>query len=137
MTRKFLSVHDSHCCSEHGCKYGDPDCSVVLGYESGVLCEECEWNEQNPDKIAHKNLIKEHDALNIKYALLVPESFDIESKMSKQLLKELIARECPELRQTILNAERIIKDSVLMNSDLDKFKAVTSSELKNLALWLL
>ena len=82
-------------------------------------------------------LIKEHDALNIKYALLVPESFDIESKTSKQLLKELIARECPELRQTILNAERIIKDSVLMNSDLDKFKAVTSSELKNLALWLL
>lgn len=39
--RKFLSVHDAHCCSTHGCKYGDEDCPVILGIEPGIECEEC------------------------------------------------------------------------------------------------
>lgn len=41
MEREFLSVHDSHCCKVHGCKYGDRDCPVVLGKEEGIFCEEC------------------------------------------------------------------------------------------------
>lgn len=36
-------VHATHCCAEHGCKYGDDDeCPVVTGKVSGVLCEDCE-----------------------------------------------------------------------------------------------
>lgn len=26
-------VHAEHCCAEHGCKYGDKDCPVWLGYK--------------------------------------------------------------------------------------------------------
>ena len=45
MTREFLSVHDAHCCTTHGCKYGDEDCPVVLGKEQGIFCEDCEYDQ--------------------------------------------------------------------------------------------
>lgn len=56
-TREFESVHDSHCCPEHGCKYGDADCPVVLGKEIGIYCEMCEWDESDPDVILRKKLV--------------------------------------------------------------------------------
>ncbi len=32
----------SHCCKEHGCKYGcDDECSVVLGEEKQLYRQEC------------------------------------------------------------------------------------------------
>jgi hypothetical protein len=35
-------VHASHCCFEHGCKYGDNDCPVVTGeIKQKYECEEC------------------------------------------------------------------------------------------------
>ena len=35
-------VHAGHCCQKHGCKYGDPDCPVVLGIiRQDHPCEEC------------------------------------------------------------------------------------------------
>jgi hypothetical protein len=43
--REFLSVHDAHCCTKHGCKYCDEDCPVVLGTEPGIFCEDCENDE--------------------------------------------------------------------------------------------
>jgi hypothetical protein len=37
------NVHTSHCCSKHGCKYGDEDCPVVShGAMQLCLCEECD-----------------------------------------------------------------------------------------------
>lgn len=27
------TAHGSHCCKKHGCKYGDSDCTVILGKE--------------------------------------------------------------------------------------------------------
>jgi len=47
MIREFLSVHDGHCCTKHGCKYGDEDCPVVLGKEPGIFCEDCEYDQQS------------------------------------------------------------------------------------------
>ena len=36
-------VHESHCCIEHGCKYGDVDCPVVLKLIKQTKgCEDCE-----------------------------------------------------------------------------------------------
>ncbi len=36
------SVHSTHCCLEHGCKYGDEDCPVVSGREiQEFRCEKC------------------------------------------------------------------------------------------------
>lgn len=52
--RKFLSVHDGHCCPVHGCKYGDRDCTVELKIEEGIFCEEC-------DELAHYDSLKELD----------------------------------------------------------------------------
>ena len=37
-----LDAHDTHCCIEHGCKYGDADCAVANGIRKQVyLCERC------------------------------------------------------------------------------------------------
>ncbi len=36
------SVHSTHCCDKHGCKYGDDDCPVTLGKEQQEYpCETC------------------------------------------------------------------------------------------------
>lgn len=37
-----MTVHGTHCCKIHGCKYEDEDCPVVLGTEKGIQCEECQ-----------------------------------------------------------------------------------------------
>lgn len=37
-------VHETHCCSVHGCKYGDEDCPVSIGLTGGVRCESCDYN---------------------------------------------------------------------------------------------
>lgn len=35
-------VHTEHCCRIDGCKYGDIDCPVYLGYKcQSFLCEQC------------------------------------------------------------------------------------------------
>ena len=41
------SVHETHCCGIHGCKYGDRDCPVEIGLTTGIVCEDCNnYNEQ-------------------------------------------------------------------------------------------
>ena len=36
-------VHEHHCCSKHGCKYGDEDCPVAIGLTTQVYpCEYCD-----------------------------------------------------------------------------------------------
>lgn len=43
-------VHAAHCCSRHGCKYGDDDCPVVLGQvEQKHSCEQCDDEDQQLD----------------------------------------------------------------------------------------
>lgn len=35
-------VHTRHCCADHGCKYGKPDCPVEMGQKSQEYpCEDC------------------------------------------------------------------------------------------------
>ncbi len=37
-----FQVHESHCCVDHGCKYGDDDCPVVSGQIKQLYdCEDC------------------------------------------------------------------------------------------------
>lgn len=39
-------VHTQHCCVNHGCKYGDPDCPVWLGKRNqSYPCESCSMYE--------------------------------------------------------------------------------------------
>lgn len=40
-----MSAHDTHCCPEHGCKYGDADCPVELGASDGIVCQECRYED--------------------------------------------------------------------------------------------
>ncbi len=48
-------VHATHCCGEHGCKYGDHDCPVVLGQvEQRYVCEECEDFDLRVEAAMHK-----------------------------------------------------------------------------------
>jgi hypothetical protein len=47
-----IGVHTSHCCTPHGCKYGEADCPVVLGtHKQEYLCEEC---TDTTDDIRHQ-----------------------------------------------------------------------------------
>lgn len=40
-----IGVHTSHCCKQHGCKYGDEDCPVAFGeHKQEYPCETC-WME--------------------------------------------------------------------------------------------
>ena len=42
INKSFWGVHETHCCIEHGCKYGYGDCPVVTGEtEQKSKCEEC------------------------------------------------------------------------------------------------
>ena len=42
MDKSKWGAHETHCCSTHGCKYGDDDCPVVLGQVKQVYrCEDC------------------------------------------------------------------------------------------------
>ena len=44
-------VHTEHCCWVHGCKYGDPNCTVILNVaKQSFPCEEC----PDPDTLAYK-----------------------------------------------------------------------------------
>lgn len=48
-TNKKESVHSRHCCVKHGCKYGEEDCPVWLGYEEqSHPCETCMWYSEEP-----------------------------------------------------------------------------------------
>jgi hypothetical protein len=41
--RSRWGVHETHCCFEHGCKYGDQDCPVVVGLTEQVYaCDDCD-----------------------------------------------------------------------------------------------
>ena len=46
---KTKDVHTEHCCVKHGCKYGDDDCTVWLGFKrQSYPCESCHY-EQYPN----------------------------------------------------------------------------------------
>lgn len=48
-------VHSTHCCSKHGCKYGDNDCPVVLELvEQAYPCEWC--REEENEILNHKTV---------------------------------------------------------------------------------
>lgn len=47
-----MDVHTEHCCLEHGCKYGDDNCTVVTGKEpQSFPCETCRWVEEERPEI--------------------------------------------------------------------------------------
>jgi hypothetical protein len=94
-TREFESVHDSHCCPDHGCKYGDEDCPVVLGKELGVFCEMCENDEHDPDVQLRKKLVAAlHEAYVALrrgrpqiYGILPAQDFDSAIASAKEALE--------------------------------------------------
>ena len=58
-------VHETHCCSIHGCKYGDEDCPVANGKTHGIKCESCFSDEerlkQNPNWNELKKFLEENN----------------------------------------------------------------------------
>ena len=60
-------VHTEHCCSKHGCKYGDENCPVACGDKvQSFPCEECDEEAQGQQVdgglIAHANLLRAQQA---------------------------------------------------------------------------
>ena len=45
-------VHTEHCCAEHGCKYGNDNCTVASGEKKqSYPCETCDWEEEQFQKV--------------------------------------------------------------------------------------
>lgn len=55
--RGMVGTHVTHCCDQHGCKYGDEDCPVVLKtHPQAYPCETCGLNAEGffgPDTDGH------------------------------------------------------------------------------------
>ncbi len=53
MDKEKWPVHETHCCPKHGCKYGDPNCPVVLREteKHNKHCELCEQEYEDPEPI--------------------------------------------------------------------------------------
>lgn len=51
-------VHETHCCPTHGCKYGDPDCPVVIG-KTTKRSEHCGWCELEAKNTKTPTVLKE------------------------------------------------------------------------------
>jgi hypothetical protein len=48
MDKSKYGVHQTHCCTKHGCKYGDEDCPVVSGeIKQDYICESCDYDGIN------------------------------------------------------------------------------------------
>lgn len=48
-------VHETHCCIEHGCKYGDKDCPVEMGLiQQRYICESCDFDNLTLPEILDK-----------------------------------------------------------------------------------
>lgn len=53
------AVHATHCCTRHGCKYGDASCPVVRGTaRQEYPCEYC--GEQDTEDMAPDPELAEH-----------------------------------------------------------------------------
>ena len=48
-----IGTHVTHCCAQHGCKYGNSDCPVKTGtHEQEYPCEECRTPMELKSEIA-------------------------------------------------------------------------------------
>ena len=67
-------VHESHCCFEHGCKYGDRNCPVELGItKQDFPCEICSDTEEEENNGFYQG--------NIKVELLTDTLKDIQADL--------------------------------------------------------
>jgi hypothetical protein len=56
-----VGVHTTHCCSLHGCKYGNSNCPVVLGTHAQEYgCEDCVHPDIIRERIADLTKQLEH-----------------------------------------------------------------------------
>ena len=81
-----VGVHETHCCVDHGCKYGDEDCPVASGQLKQLYpCEEC--REEDPKDKATRELIKlAQDLVDLRdYDASAAEYEDIVRKMQPHL----------------------------------------------------
>jgi len=53
------NMHTSHCCVQHGCKYGDNNCPVTkLQAKQNHECSQCCRQKEQPEHVRVKNLQK-------------------------------------------------------------------------------
>jgi len=56
--------HATHCCVQHGCKYGDPNCPVATKKEPQVYaCEICDWEKGNAEFLEIAYLMNQVETL--------------------------------------------------------------------------
>jgi cytidine deaminase len=54
MAVRQTDVHTKHCCLQHGCKYGDEDCSVVRKKHRRKQSNPCEMCREMRDDFRHR-----------------------------------------------------------------------------------
>lgn len=67
MDQSKYAVHASHCCANHGCKYGNEECPVVSGKIQQLYpCEDCQ-NEDLEFEYEARHILK--DTVSLHYYL--------------------------------------------------------------------
>lgn len=85
-------VHTEHCCQEHGCKYGDEDCPVVLLIKKQSFpCEECETQQND---------------------MAPPEVVSFESEGIKCKAFVLFGRRSLNMRSCLINLDKKVKTNI-------------------------
>lgn len=135
--RQFLSVHDSHCCPKHGCKYGDASCPVVLGLEYGIECEDCSYDQDDPEYKKQAELKNKYEDLALAYESLrlqIANTNTLEelNKLKHSPIDPVRAYSVVKLKHLtapLKNAKRLIQNSTLLNNDLSKIRIDTLKRL--------
>ena len=71
-------VHTEHCCARHGCKYGDPECSVALGIKKQSWnCETCDYEMHPTNELVQlMTWLKEKDYLTGEWESMLKEYYN-------------------------------------------------------------
>jgi hypothetical protein len=80
-----IDVHKTHCCSIHGCKYGQDDiCPVVQGIvKQKYPCEDCSFEGDQINEMTLKELMIEEQELVQGLKFIVKRKKDLKNERSK------------------------------------------------------
>lgn len=106
MDKELYGVHQTHCCIEHGCKYGDEDCPVT----SGEIKQDyiCEWCSEDGIKSVNELLSK------TKYLSLEEKQEIINQQIRMNEYHwgstgEMLCKECLTIFKTSFNLDKVVK----------------------------
>ena len=93
MKKQIQDVHTGHCCLDHGCKYGNKNCTVVTKKAlQEYRCEACDYYDEESEplqKVLHQMFMK--------YSF-DPKATKVLRELEKKLIKKRILFAAPKMQ---------------------------------------